>query len=94
MKFLNFILFILLFNLQAQAKTMSSCDHHCFDQKYNCNIYKSHTYNTCEDDLFTCRASCKSGKKQNDYSTPLLMDVSFHPTVEIDPKVLVGSIHR
>lgn len=94
MKFFTLILSLLLFTLPAQAKELTSCEYSCFEKKYACNIEKSYTYNNCTDDLFACQASCNSGKKQNIYASALPIDVSFHPRLEIDSKVLVGSIRR
>lgn len=69
--------------LPLHAKKISSCDQECFRQKYQCNIEKSYTYNSCSDELFSCRASCKSGKKQDSYATAMLpIEIAFHPTLK------------
>lgn len=94
MKFFNLTLSILLVTFQAQAKELTPCEYSCFEKKYDCNIQNCYTYNTCDDDLFACQASCNSGKKQNSYAATLPIDVSFHPRIEIDSKVLTASIRR
>lgn len=73
---------LFLSTLPLHAKQMSSCDQECFRQKYQCNIDNSYTYNSCSDELFSCRASCKSGKSHNSYTTAMLpIEIAFHPTV-------------
>ena len=79
------IISLLLSSFPVQAKKMSPCDHECFKQKYQCNIDKSYTYNSCSDELFSCRASCKSGKTQNSYSAATLpIEIAFHPTLTME----------
>lgn len=85
MKFLLPLISLFLFSLPVEAKEVSSCDRECFKQKYQCNIDKSYTYNNCSDELFGCRASCKSGKKQNSYSAATLpIEIAFHPTLMVE----------
>jgi hypothetical protein len=84
MKLFCLILALLIDSLAAQAKQMSDCHHSCFEHKYQCNINKSHTYNTCNDDLLRCRVSCQNGTKRNSYASTLPIDVSFYPTLKLD----------
>lgn len=85
MKYFLPILSLLLSSLSVQAKEKSACDQECFKQKYQCNIEKSYTYNTCDDDLLSCRASCQSGKTQNSYSAATLpIEIAFHPILKVE----------
>lgn len=85
MKYFLPILSLFLSSLSVQAKEMPACDRECFKKKYQCNIDKSHSYNNCSDDLFSCRASCKSGKTQNSYSAATLpIEIAFHPTLTME----------
>lgn len=77
------LLSLLMLTLPIQAKELSKCEHECFKTKYDCNISKSYTFNTCDEDLFTCRASCGGGKKQNYHQTKFPMDISFEPILVI-----------
>lgn len=82
MKFLLPLLALLLSVNILEAKKISACDQKCFQQKYHCNIEKSYTYNSCSDELFTCRASCQSGKTQRSYAnTTLPVEIAFYPMV-------------
>jgi len=83
MKYLLSLFLLSLSSVSIKAKEMSACDQDCFRQKYQCNIDKSFTYNTCSEELFTCRASCKSGNPQNSYSEATLpLEVAFYPTLQ------------
>lgn len=86
MKFLNFMLMLLMFSPSVQAECLSSCERACYEQKYKCNIKTAYTYNStsCADDLFTCQASCKTGKKQNFYASKLPVRLALKPTWEFD----------
>lgn len=85
MKYFLPILSLFLSSLSAQAKETSACDQECFNKKYQCNIDKSYTYNTCDEDLLSCRASCQSGKTQNSYSAATLpIEIAFRPTLKIE----------
>ena len=83
MKFLTPLLSFLLLTLPLQANELSMCEHECFKTKYDCNITKSHSFNNCDDELFTCRSSCNGGKKKNYYQTNFPMDISFEPILVI-----------
>lgn len=85
MKFFLSLISLLLFSLSLHAEKITACDRACFKQKYQCNIDKSYTYNTCSEELFSCRASCNSGKTQNTYSAATLpIEIAFHPTVTME----------
>src|SRR5271170_7341073 len=98
MKFLILLLTFLILGSPVQAKMMSSCEHACFEKKYNCNIYKSHTHNTCHEELFECRLGCMNDKKPSgDTAGKFPLNVSFHPTLELGQQVLNGlgrRLHR
>ena len=81
-----FILIIatFIFTKSIQADSLSDCHNGCFDAKKTCNDYKTHTFNHCDQDLFSCRASCNSGKKQGSYSTTLPIDIAFQPILDLD----------
>jgi hypothetical protein len=57
--------FVLIFTSPIHAQVMSCCELNCFEQKYQCNIDKSYTFNTCDKDLFECRVNCQNGKEQD-----------------------------
>lgn len=79
------ILVTMLFTTQTLAATLSTCDSNCFKAKQACNGKKSHTFNSCHDDLFICRASCQTGKIQETYRrTTLPIDVAFHPILDFE----------
>jgi hypothetical protein len=84
MKLLTTISILFIFSTATYAGTLSSCQNSCFENKQKCNTNQSHTFNTCDHDLFTCQASCNSGKMQETYSTTLPIDISFHPTVKLE----------
>lgn len=79
MKYISLITCLVVLSLQAQAKPMSSCHHACFQNKYQCNISKSHTFNNCDQELSDCRIGCESqaGKKQYVATTTFPLDISF-----------------
>ena len=82
MKLLLSLLVLLSSLTPGEAKKLSACHKECFNQQYHCNIKKSGIYNSCSDELFSCRASCQSGKPQNSYATNKLpIAISFYPTV-------------
>lgn len=85
MKLSLFLISIFLSIFPLHAKKMSACHQECFRQKYQCNIEKSYTYNSCSDELFSCRASCNSGKNSNTYTTAMLpIEIAFHPTLKVE----------
>ena len=61
-----------------------SCQNSCYRAKANCNAFKSHTFNTCGHDLFTCKASCNSGKREEVYGASPL-EISFNPILNLEP---------
>lgn len=75
---------LLTLGTSVHAETLSSCHSACFSAKQECNRKKSHTFNTCDHDLFTCKASCQSGKKQEVYTTTLPIDIAFHPVLDLE----------
>ena len=78
-------LFATLITTQALAITLSTCDNNCFKAKQACNGKRSHTFNSCHDDLFICRASCQTGKTQETYRRRILpLDVAFHPILDFE----------
>lgn len=82
MKYAAIIISILLIEADAYAEILSSCDATCFEEKVKCNGNRTHTFNNCNDELFVCRASCHSGKKQDQYETFFPIPVSFQPIFE------------
>ena len=86
MKYFLPTLCFLILPLSLQAKTMSACDHSCFEKKYQCNISKSHTLNNCHEDLVDCKVSCKQEIKNNLYA--------LNPTAKDYSKALAGSIRK
>ena len=38
----------------------SSCHENCYAKKVACNKNHGHTFNSCSDELFTCKANCRS----------------------------------
>ena len=81
MRFFTFIIAAFVFAPFVQAESLSSCQNACFENKKNCKTY---TFNSCDHDLFTCRASCNSGKKQGSYSKVLPIDIAFQPILDLD----------
>lgn len=80
----KFIISFFLILLPAQAKELSSCEYSCFEQKYACNINKSHTYNTCGEDLLACRTSCNAEKQKTSDSANAFIDISFRPNLVLN----------
>jgi len=67
MKYLFYITGLLFCTLSVQAKPMSECHYACFEQKYQCNIDKSYTLNTCDKEFAECRLKCESEDGKNLY---------------------------
>ncbi|MBP6952727.1 MAG: hypothetical protein KBD36_06620 [Alphaproteobacteria bacterium] len=82
MKLVIMMATILMIGQSVCAAGLSSCHSSCFELKQACNSNKGHTYNSCDHDLFTCKASCVSGKKQEVYRTNLPIDISFQPILD------------
>jgi len=78
MKFLIILTMTFIFAQSAKADVLSSCQSDCFESKQKCNARKMHTFNTCHQDLFACRASCESGKPQKTYGAAPI-EISFVP---------------
>ncbi len=64
------------------ADPISECHNKCFIAKEQCHAKRGHTFNPCDHDLFTCKASCNSGLRQASYSSNPNLDVSFKPHVD------------
>ena len=77
-------IFITLFSMisMTHAAVLSSCDEACFSKKMACNDRKSHTFNSCNDELFVCRASCNSGAREATYDKSPPIKISFRPILE------------
>jgi len=84
MKMLTILITTLIFTASAQADGLSSCKKACFEAKQKCNASKGHTFNSCHDSLFTCSASCKSGKAQKNYTSEGSVELAFHPILDLD----------
>ena len=95
MKLFSTLLSLLAFVSPLQAKIMSACEHACFEQKYQCNINKSHTYNTCNEDLLGCRLGCTDNKRHNaDSGEAFPLNVSFRPTLKLEGQALAGLVRK
>ncbi len=63
----HLILILILIPFASYFDANASCLESCFSKKAHCNHRHGHTHNSCDNDLFACRASCSSGKSQSDY---------------------------
>ncbi len=70
------------------ANSSPTCHEKCFQAKHKCNTTRGHTFNDCAHDLFACQASCKTGEKQEKYSSKG-MEVGFTPVVDFNMVKLV-----
>ncbi len=84
MKIHPFIIAFSIVVLNVKGDAIASCQNACFAAKQICNKQKSHTFNACDHDLFTCKASCNSGKIQEAYTTTLPITISFHPVLDFE----------
>lgn len=82
MKFLLGICALFMLTTSVQADT--SCNASCFEAKKKCNALHAHTINGCDESLFSCKASCNSGKKAEIYSTRLPIDFHFQPILALE----------
>ncbi len=73
--------FIFVLPAQAQVKDLAACHRACFEAKRKCNNSKPHTFNSCEDDLVSCKRTCNSGKKGEYGKSP---ELSFHPILNFE----------
>jgi hypothetical protein len=80
------VLFILgaTFTTQVLADNLSSCHADCFEKKVQCNVNAGFTVNSCDNNLFACKASCKSGKKQRDYANTLPSGITVPTISDLD----------
>lgn len=83
MKLLILVMTLSAFAWPVKADVLSTCHSACFKSKQNCNAQNMHTFNTCNQDLFACRASCESGKPQKNYRAAFI-DISFHSILRLD----------
>jgi hypothetical protein len=81
MKFHILTLIFAALVLPAKAD-LSSCQNSCYETKKRCNDQKKHTFNSCNQDLFACRASCESGKPHKTYGG-LPLNISFQPILRL-----------
>lgn len=81
MKLLLGICTLIMFTTSVHAD--ASCNASCFEAKKNCNALHTHTIG-CDDDLFSCKASCATGKKAAIYSTRLPIDFHFQPILALE----------